>query len=180
MQPCNTVVKTFGGVSAYETRQVHIEELNDSRNIGISIYNTIILSGFGVLASFAIKADVSMQYLLMSSIKIFCVAITVCIIFLPKIRQLRKDPDGVNFNVTRRLTSPSVHSRVTTGKNPMKENLAVMEIEDKVSKSEANSVVSCNYKKVAKVCFEETSEKLPPAEGEADNQVPISQSSSSD
>ena len=101
-------------ILAYETRHVHIEELNDSRSIGISIYNTIILSGFGLLASFAIKTDPTMTYLLMGSIKVFCVAITICIIFLPKVSQLRKDPEGKNLNVTRRMT---VNNRASANSN---------------------------------------------------------------
>ena len=106
---------------AYETRHVHIEELNDSRSIGISIYNTIILSGFGLLASFAVKSDSSMHYLLLTAIKVFCVAITICVIFLPKIAQLYKDPEGKNLNVTRRLTAgPNTLNGHTMGKNESK------------------------------------------------------------
>ncbi|XP_075258877.1 gamma-aminobutyric acid type B receptor subunit 2-like [Convolutriloba macropyga] len=113
-------VLLYGAFLAYETRGVHIEELNDSRSIGVSIYNTIILSSFGLLASLAIHTDPSMHYLLLSAIKVFCVAITMCVIFLPKMRQLQKDPEGKNLNVTRRLTRPSMSNHSQMNNNNVK------------------------------------------------------------
>ena len=69
--------------------QVTIDALNDSKLIGISVYNVIILCTIGVTVSFLIGDDPAALYLFISGIIIFCNTVTLLVIFIPKVRTLQ-------------------------------------------------------------------------------------------
>lgn len=78
------LMMVFGAFLAWETRHVAIKELNDSKLIGVCIYNVFILSVAGVLTS-SISANPVSSFILIASFIIFCTSITTIVIFAPKV-----------------------------------------------------------------------------------------------
>ncbi|XP_072030203.1 gamma-aminobutyric acid type B receptor subunit 1-like [Amphiura filiformis] len=83
----------FGMFLAWETRKVQIRALNDSKIIGISIYNVVILCTIGGAISLIIDAP-STLYIFVASIVLFCTTLTLLTIFIPKIISVYKYPEG--------------------------------------------------------------------------------------
>lgn len=86
----------FGTFLAWETRKVRIPALNDSKLIGLSVYNVIILCAIGLGVSFALGDDPGSLFLFISCIMLFCTSATLIVIFVPKIVSVYKDPKGEN------------------------------------------------------------------------------------
>ncbi|XP_072030704.1 gamma-aminobutyric acid type B receptor subunit 1-like [Amphiura filiformis] len=84
----------FGTFLAWETRKVTFAALNDSKLIGICVYNTIVLCIIGVSVRFIITNDPSTLFIFTSSIVAFCATLTLIVLFLPKIISVYKDPTG--------------------------------------------------------------------------------------
>ncbi|XP_053383200.1 gamma-aminobutyric acid type B receptor subunit 2-like [Mercenaria mercenaria] len=77
----------FGTFLAWETRQVTIPVLNDSKYIGACIYNVVIVCIFGVpLAHVLPTEQKTLTFVLESSLLFFCTTSSQCIIFIPKIK----------------------------------------------------------------------------------------------
>ncbi|ELT87875.1 hypothetical protein CAPTEDRAFT_222380 [Capitella teleta] len=84
----------FGCFLAWETRQVSIAALNDSKYIGMSVYNVVIMCVSGVPVTFIIKDRPDAAYLIIALFITFSTTITLCLVFMPKIVQLKRDPNG--------------------------------------------------------------------------------------
>ena len=84
---CKGLLLVFGIFLAWETRNIEIKALNDSKYIGISVYNVVILSVVGViLATLLANSEYYNVYLaLMSLVVILCTAATLGIVFAPKV-----------------------------------------------------------------------------------------------
>ena len=84
---CKGLLLVFGIFLAWETRNIEIKALNDSKYIGISVYNVVILSVVGViLATLMASSEHHDVYLaLMSLVVIICTAATLGIVFVPKV-----------------------------------------------------------------------------------------------
>ncbi|XP_041354484.1 gamma-aminobutyric acid type B receptor subunit 2-like [Gigantopelta aegis] len=80
----------FGVFLAFTTRKVNIPILNDSKVIGLCIYNVIVLSIVGVPISLVLNDNFSLKYGLISTIIILGTTITQCLIFVPKVLALKK------------------------------------------------------------------------------------------
>ena len=65
--------------------QVQIDALNDSKLIGISVYNVVILCTICLAVSLIIN-DPSTLYIFIASIVLFCTTLTLLTIFVPKVR----------------------------------------------------------------------------------------------
>ncbi|XP_072043527.1 gamma-aminobutyric acid type B receptor subunit 1-like [Amphiura filiformis] len=105
----------FGTFLVWETRKVTIPALNDSKLIGICVYNTIVLCIVGVSVSFLISDNTSWLFIFTSGIIIFCATFSQLVLFIPKVMLLRKYPDG--------LTSTSISTLVTQGNGRRKSSL---------------------------------------------------------
>ncbi|XP_041350735.1 gamma-aminobutyric acid type B receptor subunit 1-like [Gigantopelta aegis] len=81
------ILLLFGTFLAIQTRKVNVEGLNDSRMIGLCIYNVVVLSFLGVTIEFALKHDVNLHYGMTTVITILATTITQCLIFVPKVRR---------------------------------------------------------------------------------------------
>ncbi|XP_048239375.1 gamma-aminobutyric acid type B receptor subunit 1-like [Haliotis rufescens] len=92
----------YGVFLAWETRKVHVEVLNDSRYIGMCIYNTVVLGVMGVFAFLALRKEVLIHYSVESTVTILATAVTQTLIFVPKISAYR------NENRLQKGTAPSV------------------------------------------------------------------------
>ncbi|XP_060533297.1 gamma-aminobutyric acid type B receptor subunit 2 isoform X2 [Cylas formicarius] len=84
----------FGAFLAWETRHVSIPALNDSRYVGFSVYNVVIMCILGAAVALALVDHQDEMFLLISSFIMFCTTITLCLVFVPKMIELRKDPGG--------------------------------------------------------------------------------------
>ena len=74
----------FGGFLAFETRSVHIDVLNDSRSIAVSIYNIAISCLFGGLVFFYVNLNLNVNFVVQSAVLFFCSLFPVIVIFLPR------------------------------------------------------------------------------------------------
>lgn len=77
----------YGLFLAYETRNVHYEHLNDSRMIGVSVYNCVVMSLLGGISRIVLSLNF---YELSYGITVTCIIFpslgTLFLIFLPKVR----------------------------------------------------------------------------------------------
>ncbi|CAH1249663.1 GABBR2 [Branchiostoma lanceolatum] len=79
----------FGCFLAWETRHVNIPALNDSKYIGMSVYNVVIMCVIGAGISFVIKDRQNEAFVLTSLFIILCTTITLCLVFVPKLVTMR-------------------------------------------------------------------------------------------
>ncbi|XP_072016480.1 gamma-aminobutyric acid type B receptor subunit 2-like [Amphiura filiformis] len=128
----------FGAFLAWETRQVTISALNDSKLIGISVYNVIVLCTIGVSVSFVINNDPAILYIFTSCVLLFCTTITLIIVFVPKIISVYKYPDGPPTITTgntiqscNKVNSQGQVAALQEENNALKQKLAEVEYEVK-------------------------------------------------
>ncbi|XP_033752065.1 LOW QUALITY PROTEIN: gamma-aminobutyric acid type B receptor subunit 2-like [Pecten maximus] len=84
----------FGCFLAWETKNVTISALNDSKYIGMSVYNVVIMCVCGAAISFIIKDQPTPAFVIISLFIVFCTTITLCLVFVPKMVELHRDPAG--------------------------------------------------------------------------------------
>ena len=80
----------FGLFLAWETRNVSIPALNDSKYIGMSVYNVAVLSIIAAIVAFAMDGSVHYEalYAISSLCLIVCTSVTLLLVFVPKVRIL--------------------------------------------------------------------------------------------
>lgn len=78
----------FGCFLAWETRNVSIPALNDSKYIGMSVYNVGIMCIIGAAVSFLTRDQPNVQFCIVALVIIFCSTITLCLVFVPKVPPL--------------------------------------------------------------------------------------------
>ncbi|GFN93872.1 gamma-aminobutyric acid type b receptor subunit 2 [Plakobranchus ocellatus] len=91
---CGQWAAAFGCFLAWETRHVSIPALNDSQYIGMSVYNVVIMCVCGAAVSFIIKDRPTQSFVIIGLFIVFCTTITLCLVFVPKIIQLKRNPKG--------------------------------------------------------------------------------------
>ncbi|GFO40221.1 gamma-aminobutyric acid type b receptor subunit 2 [Plakobranchus ocellatus] len=84
------VVILAGTFLAVQTRKVYIPELNDSKRIGMCIYNVVVLCPVGVVVVMATEKKPSVNFVLESTIIILVTTMTQALLFVPKILAYRK------------------------------------------------------------------------------------------
>ena len=77
----------FGVFLAWETRNVTIPALNDSKYIGMSVYNVVILSAIGTTVSMVLKETkhYDLLHALVSVVVLLSTTVTLTMVFLPKV-----------------------------------------------------------------------------------------------
>ncbi|XP_014261698.1 gamma-aminobutyric acid type B receptor subunit 2 isoform X2 [Cimex lectularius] len=85
----------FGAFLAWETRHVSIPALNDSKYVGMSVYNVVLMCIMGAAVSFVLSDEQNAAFVLISVFILFCATITLCLVFVPKLVELRRNPQGV-------------------------------------------------------------------------------------
>ena len=65
-------------------RNVSIPALNDSKYIGLSIYNVVIFSALGVPMSYLLE-NTNYTYAVVTGLIVFCTTLTLCLLFFPKV-----------------------------------------------------------------------------------------------
>ena len=76
----------MGCFLAWETRHVSFEEINDSRSIGVCIYNVVIFCVLGFpLAHVLDIRHKTLTFALEAFLSLICTTVIQCIIFIPKV-----------------------------------------------------------------------------------------------
>lgn len=73
-----------GVYMAWETRHVKISALNDSQYIGFSVYGAVITSVSVVVLANLISDQVTLAFIIITSIILTSTTATLCLVFLPK------------------------------------------------------------------------------------------------
>lgn len=78
----------FGVFLSWVTRNVTIPALNDSKYIGMSVYNVVILSAIGATVSLVFKKTAyhKLLHVLVSSVVVLSTTVTLTMVFAPKVR----------------------------------------------------------------------------------------------
>uniref|UniRef100_A0AC34EZB1 G-protein coupled receptors family 3 profile domain-containing protein n=1 Tax=Panagrolaimus sp. ES5 TaxID=591445 RepID=A0AC34EZB1_9BILA len=84
----------FGCFLAWETRAVNVPALNDSKYIGMSVYNVVVMCVIGLSLAFILQERVNEAFALTSFFIIFCTTLTLSLVFVPKIIELVRTPRG--------------------------------------------------------------------------------------
>ena len=79
---CQIVITLISFVFLY---QVTIPLLNDSKLIGMSVYNVVILCIVGLAVNLVLGQDPETLFIFNSCISMFCTTLTILIVFLPKV-----------------------------------------------------------------------------------------------
>ncbi|EDV22390.1 uncharacterized protein TRIADDRAFT_58938 [Trichoplax adhaerens] len=100
----------FGTFLAWETRSVSIAELNDSRHIGLAIYNAVIFATIGVLVGQLTQTGIDGGYIINSSFILICATSSMCLFFIPKIQLIRSS----NYSILSMRTRESLRRPQST------------------------------------------------------------------
>lgn len=65
---------------------MNVPALNDSKYIGMSVYNVVLMCSLGVAILFILENNVNASFVLISLFIIFCTTLTCCLVFVPKVR----------------------------------------------------------------------------------------------
>jgi len=84
--------KVAGSRFAWATRNVRITALNDSTYVGMSLYNVVLLSITTAVVGYFLRDQHERSYILTSIFILLCFTITLCLVFVPKVREVAKDP----------------------------------------------------------------------------------------
>jgi gamma-aminobutyric acid type B receptor len=81
-----------GSRFAWATRNVRITALNDSTYVGMSLYNVVLLSTTTAVVGYFLRDQHERSYILTSIFILVCVTITLCLVFVPKVLEVARDP----------------------------------------------------------------------------------------
>ncbi|KAK8747898.1 hypothetical protein OTU49_016218, partial [Cherax quadricarinatus] len=127
------LLMVFGCFLAWETRLVSIPALNDSKYIGMSVYNVVIMCIIGVPISYILSDEQDASYLIISVFILFCTTGTLCLVFVPKIIELRRNPQGA---IDKRI----VRGTLKPPKNPDSDS-ELSDLHDQMKKAESDRQV---------------------------------------
>ncbi|CAF3143315.1 unnamed protein product [Rotaria socialis] len=89
------VLMAVGSRFAWATRHVHIAGLNDSKYVGMSLYNVVLLSIITAVVGYFLRDQHERSYILTSVFILLCVTITLCLVFAPKVLEVARDPRSI-------------------------------------------------------------------------------------
>uniref|UniRef100_A0A0K0ES72 Gamma-aminobutyric acid type B receptor subunit 2 n=1 Tax=Strongyloides stercoralis TaxID=6248 RepID=A0A0K0ES72_STRER len=118
----------LGCFLAWETRHVNVPALNDSKYIGMSVYNIVVMSVLGVSLAVLLKEKVDEAYAFSSFFIIFCTTLTLFFVFVPKIVELARHDNDQNTKVYRKgMLKSVVNKKSEQFRNTLKKNNSIME-----------------------------------------------------
>lgn len=80
------LILVFGLFLAYETRSIKVKQINDSRYVGMSIYNVVVLCLITAPVAMVIASQQDASFVFVSLAVIFCCFLSMLLIFVPKVR----------------------------------------------------------------------------------------------
>lgn len=78
------ILLLFGVFLAWETRKVHYAELNDSKNIGVAVYNILLFSVLSITTEFVLSNFLAKR-IFNNSLIFVCTTLVLGLVFLPKV-----------------------------------------------------------------------------------------------
>lgn len=75
----------FGLFLAYETRSLKVKQINDSRYVGMSIYNVVVLCLITAPVAMVIASQQDASFAFVALAVIFCCFLSMLLIFVPKV-----------------------------------------------------------------------------------------------
>lgn len=127
------ILLIFGIFLAYETRSVKLKQVNDSRFVGMSIYNVVVLCVITAPISLIIGNQQDATFAFVSLAIVLCSFLSMGLIFVPKMMELAKHPqrDGQEIrSLTDSLVSREEeerHQRMVCENEQLKKQIAEME-----------------------------------------------------
>lgn len=86
------VILVFGLFLAYETRSIKVKQINDSRYVGMSIYNVVILCLITAPVTMVISSQQDASFGFVALAIIFCCFLSMLLIFVPKVIEVIRHP----------------------------------------------------------------------------------------
>ncbi|KAB0791553.1 hypothetical protein PPYR_03353 [Photinus pyralis] len=120
----------FGAFLAWETRNVSIPALNDSRHVGLSVYNVAIMCICGAAVALVLVDHQDAMFLIIGVFVLFCTTATLWLVFVPKLVELKRNPGG------------SIDKRIRATLRPMsktRRDSSATELEHKLKEVKANN-----------------------------------------
>ncbi|XP_054708523.1 gamma-aminobutyric acid type B receptor subunit 2-like [Uloborus diversus] len=127
------LLMAFGCFLAWETRHVSIPALNDSKYIGMSVYNVVIMCVIGAALSFVLREQQDAAFVIISIFIMFCSTTTLCLVFVPKVRlllELWANPHAGDKRV-RATLKPLKKSRRSSDEDDLQYNLQLLQEENR-------------------------------------------------
>ncbi|CAN8002636.1 unnamed protein product, partial [Ixodes hexagonus] len=113
----------FGIFLAYETRSVTIKQPNDSRLVGMSIYNVVVLCLITTPVTMVISSQQDATFAFVALAIILCSFLSMALIFVPKIIELGRRP-------RERADVPSLVASITSKEEEERHQRLLAENED--------------------------------------------------
>ncbi|WKY03721.1 hypothetical protein Q1695_005018 [Nippostrongylus brasiliensis] len=139
------ILMILGCFLAWETRHVNVPALNDSKYIGMSVYNVVVMSTIGLSISVILQERVNEAFALACFFIIFSTTLTLCLVFVPKVVELLRNPDGSNPRGYRRGMMKSVVTRGSTNHTVTSQTTCENE-KNLLAKAEAENQLRRRYK----------------------------------
>lgn len=79
------LILVFGLFLAYETRSIKVKQINDSRYVGMSIYNVVVLCLITAPVGMVIASQQDASFAFVALAVIFCCFLSMLLIFVPKV-----------------------------------------------------------------------------------------------
>ncbi|CAG2173012.1 unnamed protein product, partial [Oppiella nova] len=117
----------FGLFLSYETRSVKLKQLNDSRLVGMSIYNVVILCLITGPVSQVIEDQVNAHFAFIALAIIFCCFLTMALVFVPKIVELVRRRNGPNSGLNGSGINGTFHETMTSREEEERFNRITLE-----------------------------------------------------
>ncbi|XP_063590755.1 gamma-aminobutyric acid type B receptor subunit 1-like [Penaeus indicus] len=89
----------FGLFLAYETRSVKLKQINDSRLVGMSIYNVVVLCLITAPVTLVISSQQDAAFAFVSLAIIFCCFLSMALVFVPKIVEVMRHVERTESTV---------------------------------------------------------------------------------
>ncbi|RZF43544.1 hypothetical protein LSTR_LSTR012824 [Laodelphax striatellus] len=86
------LVLVFGLFLAYETRSIKVKQINDSRYVGMSIYNVVVLCLITAPVTMVIASQQDASFAFVALALIFCCFLSMALIFVPKVIEVIRHP----------------------------------------------------------------------------------------
>ncbi|XP_069101175.1 gamma-aminobutyric acid type B receptor subunit 1-like [Argopecten irradians] len=103
------ILLLFGIFLAYETRSVKLKQVNDSRFVGMSIYNVVVLCVITAPITLIISNQQDASFAFLALAILLCSFLSMGLIFVPKIVEISRNPKKNHLEV--RAMSESVTSK---------------------------------------------------------------------
>ncbi|XP_069119655.1 gamma-aminobutyric acid type B receptor subunit 1-like isoform X3 [Argopecten irradians] len=103
------ILLLFGIFLAYETRSVKLKQVNDSRFVGMSIYNVVVLCVITAPITLIISNQQDASFAFVALAILLCSFLSMGLIFVPKIVEISRNPKKNHLEV--RAMSESVASK---------------------------------------------------------------------